>query len=465
MENETITLMAFQASAGAEALEGQMNAIMSMLEDFDQQGNTVAGAAAMMALMGPIEEAHAMLDNITADPDDFLDREEQAMTIGQALRHLRAVTERADQTRLKNPRHKEEREPSREMLGATQTASTVITGLARFSAALGMTGTIQDRSADQDHRWMCFGIGQALIDLSITGMEMTSVMENEKLWAGDPRARNAITARPEFQEYWPEDPEGRFQTAARDLCAEKGIDRVSHQMIRRPGLLKDMSFQTNPANPHELSIHAGFGEEYAIDGLLVRHEGLTHALVFGETYPMGFPASRAIEIADEFAQACRKPGRAPADSGWEEYLETARTARRTAELELHDWSKPQALEFIEFMMEILPEDSEMVQQVMHLISGRDRNVENSLLPYGLTTRPMTGRNDTTRILKLARNAGMRPNQIWELTRFLGVDPEKYGVRRPGIPSETLEAIIEKARELRIPGRIAANLRDELSDES
>ena len=73
---------------------------------------------------------------------------------------------------------------------------------------------------------------------------------------------------------------------------------------------------------------------------------------------------------------------------------------------------------------------------------------------------MTGPNGANRIIKAARRAGLRQTELWKLARTMGLDPDRYGIRRPTLAPEAMDRIAQAARETGIPDNLIAMVREE-----
>jgi hypothetical protein len=122
-------------------------------------------------------------------------------------------------------------------------------------------------------------------------------------------------------------------------------------------------------------------------------------------------------------------------------------------------------DLIESLEEIFPARSDMTMHVMRIITGRDRGVHDLILPEGLATQPMADRNDITRLVKTARKAGLRKTEMWELARFLGMDPGSHGIERPEMDPETAEQVRRAMLTAGIPENAMASVLEELAGEN
>ena len=73
---------------------------------------------------------------------------------------------------------------------------------------------------------------------------------------------------------------------------------------------------------------------------------------------------------------------------------------------------------------------------------------------------MTGPNGANRIIKAARRTGLRQTELWKLARTMGLDPDRYGIRRPTLAPEAMDRIAQAARETGIPDNLIAMVREE-----
>ena len=104
----------------------------------------------------------------------------------------------------------------------------------------------------------------------------------------------------------------------------------------------------------------------------------------------------------------------------------------------------------------------MTMHVMRIITGRDQGVHDLILPPGLATQPMADRNNITKLVGAARKAGLRKTEMWELARFLGMDPESHGIERPEMGPETAEQVGRAMLRAGIPEGAMASVLEELA---
>ena len=260
----------------------------------------------------------------------------------------------------------------------------------------------------------------------------------------------------------PHNPTGPLRTRARDLCREYGIEHPSEEALDRPGVISDLVLSRDPDRRYQLSLEMGVPNYAHVDIVMFRYRDETHIKAVGEPFPRGFPGPTALEIAREFLRMCGEPERRPRDANWREHRETGLSAARAAQAGLHDIYRSNVADLIASLEEIFPPRSDMPMHVMRIITGRDQGVHDLILPLGLATQTMTARNDTTRLVREARKAGLRKTEMWELARFLGIEPGTYGIIRPEMGPETAERVGQAMLTAGIPESAMTSVLEELT---
>ena len=228
-------------------------------------------------------------------------------------------------------------------------------------------------------------------------------------------------------------------------------------------MISDLVLSRDTGRRYQLSLEMGAPNEAHVDIVMFRYRDETHVKTIGEPFPRGFPGPTALEIAREFLRMCGEPERRPRrDADWREHRETGLSAARAAQAGLHDLDRSDVADLIDSLEEIFPPRSDMPMHVMRIITGRDQGVHDLILPLGLATQTMTARNDTTRLVREARKAGLRKTEMWELARFLGIEPGTYGIIRPEMGPETAERVGQAMLTAGIPESAMTSVLEELA---
>ena len=235
-------------------------------------------------------------------------------------------------------------------------------------------------------------------------------------------------------------------------------------MLRRPGIISDAVLTRDQEQRYQLVTDIVPQPHDIIDAVIFNYAGRTYLKTIGEPFPKGFPHPTALEIAQEFLQRCSQPGGETEASELQKHRQTAMDAMKLAQLQLHCLTAEAASNFMLRLNDALPENSDMVNHVMRLITARDNSAQDLLLRGRLHTSPILDRNANTKFIKAARSAGLRPAALWEIAMFLNLNPQDYGISRPTLSPEALRELALAADEAGIPGHIVTMVSQETAED-
>ena len=460
---EIIPITTNQLRAAAIAVAVRMETVSDLAERFDEQQDATGIVGCILALTELISEKDDLTANIVQNPEDPHSQEEWEDARAHAQEMMEGEARRLDDVRYRDssPRLTE---PSEDQIAAAGLAGSVMAALAHIAAAGRLGRVMADQREEDGARWAAFGIAQGMAHETPDWEEIDEAMERPE-WASAPGVRDEIKKLMCGPADHPHSPSGPLRTRARDLCREYGIEHPSEEALDRPGVISDLVLSRDPGRRYQLSLEMGAPNEAHADIVMFRYRDETHVKAVGEPFPRGFPGPTALEIAREFLRMCREPGRRPQGADWRGLRETGLSAARAAQAGLHDLDRSDVGDLLTSLEEIFPERSDMTMHVMRIITGRDQGVHNLILPRGLATQTMAVRNDTTRLVRAARKAGLRKTEMWELARFLGIEPGTYGIGRPEMDTETAERVERAMLTAGIPESAMASVLEELAGEN
>ena len=452
-----------QLWVAAIAMTAKMETISDLAERFDEQQDVTGIVSCILAITELINEKDALTANVAQKPEDPYSEEEWENTRAQAQEMMEREAHRSDDVRYRDSSHHPP-EPSEGEIAAAGLALSVMAALAHIAAAERLGQIMADQDEQDGARWSAFGIAQAMAHETPDWEEIEDAMERPE-WTAAPGVRDEIRKLICGPADHPHNPCGPLRTRARDLCREYGIEHPSEEALDRPGVISDLVLSRDPGRRYQLSLEMGAPNESFVDVVMFRYRDETYVKTVGEPFPRGFPGPTALEIAREFLRMCAEPGRQPDGAGWRMHRETGLSAARAAQAGLHDLDRSNVGDLIESLEEIFPERSDMTMHVMRIITGRDQGVQDIILPRGLATQPLARRNDITRLVSAARKAGLRKTEMWELARFLGMDPGSHGIERPEMDPETAERVGRAMLTAGIPESAMSSVLEELAGEN
>ncbi len=460
---EIITITTKQLQVAAIAMAARMAIVSDLAERFDEQQDVTGMVGCMLAIMELISEKDALTANIAQNPKDPHSQEEWEDARAQAQEMMEREAHRSDDVRYRagGPHLPG---PSEGQIAAAGLAVSVIAALAHIAAAERLGRIMADQGEEDGGRWSAFGIAQGMAHETLDWEEIDDAMERPE-WASAPGVRDEIRKLMCGPADHPHNPAGPLRTRARDLCREYGIEHPSEEALDRPGVISDLVLYRDPGRRYQFSMEIWALDEAYADIVMFRYRDETYVKTVGEPFPRGFPGPTALEIAREFLRMCAEPGLQPDGAGWRRHRETGLSAARAAQAGLHDLDPSEVGDLLASLEEIFPERSDMTMHVMRIITGRDQGVHDLILPRGLTTQTMAVRNETTRLVKAARKAGLRKTEMWEFARFLGIEPGKYGIVRPEMDPETAERVERAMLTAGIPESAMASVLEELAGEN
>ena len=456
---EIIPITTDQLRVAAIAVAARMETISDLAERFDEQQDVTGIVGCILAITELISEKDALTANIAQKPEDPHSQEEWEDARAQAQEMMEREAHRSDDVRYRDssPRLPE---PSEGQIAAAGLAVSVMAALAHIAAAGRLGRIMADQGEEDGARWSAFGIAQSMSHETPDWEEIDDAMERPE-WASAPGVRDEIRKLMCGPADHPHNPAGPLRTRARDLCREYGIEHPS-EALDRPGVISDLALSRDPGRRYQLSLEIGAPNEAYADIVMFRYRDETHIKTVDEPFPRGFPGPTALEIAREFLRMCREPGRLPQGADWRGLRETGLSA---AQAGLHDLDRSDVGDLLTSLEEIFPARSDMTMHVMRIITGRDQGVHDLILPRGLATQPMAVRNETTRLVRAARKAGLRKMEMWEFARFLGIEPGTYGIGRPEMDPETAERVGRAMLTAGIPESAMASVLEELAGEN
>ena len=462
MPQDSMRITTSQLRVAAIALTARIEIVSDLAERFDEQQDVTGIVGCILAITELLSEKEDLTANIAQDPEDPHSQEEWEDALAQAQEMMERENHRTDDVRYRgdtaNPPEASEGE-----VAAAGLAASVISVMAYITAAERLGRIMADQGEEDEARWSAFGIAQGMAHETPDWEEIDNAMEAPE-WASAPGVREEIRKLMCEPADHPHSPTGPLRTRARDLCHEYGIEHPSEDALDRPGVISDLVLSRDPGRRYQLSLEMGVPNDAHVDIVMFRYRDETHLKAIGEPFPRGFPGPTALEIAREFLRMCGEPERRPRDANWREHRETGLSAARAAQAGLHDIYRSDVADLIASLEEIFPPRSDMPMHVMRIITGRDQGVHDLILPLGLATQTMTARNDTTRLVREARKAGLRKTEMWELARFLGIEPGTYGIIRPEMGPETAERVGQAMLTAGIPESAMTSVLEELTGE-
>ena len=460
MPQDIIRITTSQLRVAAIAMTARIEIVSDLAEKFDEQQEVTGIVGCILAITEILSEKEDLTANIAQDPEDSHSQEEWENALVQAREMMDRENHRTDDVRYRGdaPNSPEVYEGE---VAAAGLAASVISVMAYINGVERLGRIMTDQGEEDGARWSAFGIAQGMAH-SIPGWEIIDNTMETPAWTSAPGVRDEIRKLMCEPADHPQSPTGPLRTRARELCREYGIEHPSEEALDRPGVISDLVISRDPDRRYQLSLEMGAPNDSHVDIVMFRYREETHVKAIREPFPRGFPGPTALEIAREFLRMCGEPERRPEDADWRGHRETGLSAARAAQAGLHDLDRSDVADLIASLEEIFPPRSDMPMHVMRIITGRDQGVHDLILPLGLATQTMTARNDTTRLIREARKAGLRKTEMWELARFLGIEPGTYGIIRPEMGPETAERVGQAMLTAGIPESAMTSVLEELA---
>ena len=462
MPQDIIRITTSQLRVAAIAMTARIEIVSDLAEKFDEQQEVTGIVGCILAITEILSEKEDLTANIAQDPEDSHSQEEWENALVQAREMMDRENHRTDDVRYRGdaPNSPEVYEGE---VAAAGLAASVISVMAYINGVERLGRIMTDQGEEDGARWSAFGIAQGMAH-SIPGWEIIDNTMETPAWTSAPGVRDEIRKLMCEPADHPQSPTGPLRTRARELCREYGIEHPSEEALDRPGVISDLVISRDPGRRYQLSLEMGAPNDSHVDIVMFRYREETHVKAIREPFPRGFPGPTALEIAREFLRMCGEPERRPEDADWRGHRETGLSAARAAQAGLHDLDRSDVADLIASLEEIFPPRSDMPMHVMRIITGRDPGVHDLILPLGLAIQAMAARNDTTRMVRAARRAGLKNTEMWELARFLGIEPGTYGITRPEMGPETAERVGQAMLAAGIPESAMTSVLEELAGE-
>ena len=436
------------------ALEAKMEAIVDLSETFHQKQDMIGSVACILNMVRPLglEEDFPETERHTGEPGT--DQTHRDTIIQEAITKLEAIRQRTEAHRHTG---NEFGQPTPQNISDAQIAGMAIEQFSNAQAIRALTDFINNQDAHPQTRWGAYGLATGIAIEAGVPVRLEAIGNRTDWHAAGAKETiiDLMNSTQNQQGNWRDN----LHQAAKQICAQYGIDQPSDDMLERPGVVSDVIQLRDPEQRYELTTDLMPEAEEYIDGVVFKYRDLTYIKTIREPFPEGFPAPTAAEIAEQYLSRCTHPRRNPGDTDWDYYTQAGLTALRRAQLQLHSISPDSMAKFVNKIQELLPPDSEMVRHIMTIVTSRDDDLQNALLQGHYHTSAITDPNNANRIIKAARRAGFS-TELWELAKLLGIEPDNYGITKPTLEQKTMDQIAKAAKESGIPGHIVTTIRAE-----
>ena len=460
MPQDSMRITTSQLRIAAIALTARIEIVSDLAVRFDEQQDVTGIVGCILAITELLSEKEDLTANIAQDPEDPHSQEEWEDALVQAQEMMDRENHRTDDVRYRGdaPNSPEVYEGE---VAAAGLAASVISVMGYITAAERLGRIMADQGEEDGARWAAFGVAHGMTH-SIPSWEIIDNTMETPAWTSAPGVRDEIRKLMCEPSDHPQSPTGPLRTRARVLCREYGIEHPSEEALDRPGVISDLVISRDPGRRYQLSLEMGAPNDSHVDIVMFRYRDETHVKTIGEPFPRGFPGPTALEIAREFLRMCGEPERRPEDADWRGHRE-AGTQRRPGRTGRTPRPRPLGRGGPHRQP-----GGDLPAQKRHA-HARDEDhhrpgpgVHDLILPLGLATQTMTARNDTTRLVREARKAGLRKTEMWELARFLGIEPGNYGIIRPEMGPETAERVGQAMLTAGIPESAMTSVLEELA---
>ena len=335
------------------ALEAKIEAIVDLSETFHQKQDMIGSVACILNMVRPLglEEDFPETERHTGEPGT--DQAHRDTIIQEAITKLEAIRQRTEGHRHTG---NEFGQPTPQNISDAQVASMAIEQFSNAQAIRALTDFINNQDAHPQIRWSAYGLATGIAIEAGVPVRLEAI-GNRTDWhtAG---ARETIIDLMNSTQNQQGNWRDNLHQAARQICAQYGIDQPSDDMLERPGVVGDVIQLRDPEQRYELTADLMPDIEAFIDGVVFKYRDLTYIKTIREPFPEGFPAPTAAEIAGQYLSRCshprKNPGGSPGDTDWDYYTQAGLTALRRAQLQLHSISPDSMAKFVNKIQELLP---------------------------------------------------------------------------------------------------------------
>ena len=431
----------------ATALTAQMDSITDSLAKFAERNDFVGYMGATMSAVSTLQEMN-----------DFLEESGKPAGSEEALKLLEEAANAMDATTYEGEKPNQ---PTPEDISITSLTGQIVQSIAWTRVNQAMTTLIADPNQDAGVRWAALAIGTGMTHQRPNSEDIEDCFEQAE-WDHHPETRETLREILPAPEDDPSRLDGDFRAATMALFRHHGVDNVTDDILQRPGVISDLTIYMNPSKDYQLSLEMGVPSESHTDAVLFKHDGGIWIKSMAEPFPKGFSAETAMKIAGDFLHLCQQPDRQPEDADWNELRRTGISAFKAARLGLHDVTHEAFAVLATCLTELINhQQRDLPKHMMQTLCGGDQDLQRHLLQGHLTTMQTMDDNHVNRMVKLARRGGMGNAELWTLINLTGAQPEQYGVTRPALDENLIEALHAVAGNSEIPEHVLTLLIEEM----
>ena len=305
--------------------------VTKLAEAFAQQQEVVGLTAAALALMDIKQELAEMLDTTLVRDSDPTPPETREAIRASIAADLNNIQERQNNTSITGIQPDQ---PTDNQIAAAEVLGHATTCIINADVTEALAEMMEEQDISPHLRWDLFAFAQYIAD-SLPSDSYLHETFNSPALRIFPHLQHVLADQIGETENSISRTKAKLEQAARTLCRNSGIDEVSDSILNRPGLLRTLSNAADEAKPTFLSIDLHPDHPSFIDGILITHQGRSHAFILGESFPTGFPKELAEHIGRHFLEAIEQQDQLPPDTPWDLYRDKAEHLIRQAQADQH----------------------------------------------------------------------------------------------------------------------------------
>ena len=200
--------------------------------------------------------------------------------------------------------------------------------------------------------------------------------------------------------------------------------------------------------------HLPTGDEGYVAYVLYIHRGQKHVQAVADPYPKGFPADQAVghmEAALEYLeQQEHAHDERPPELQWCGFRELIQARMDAAMMELHDVSQADLLCIIDTAKRLKLPHGARIALIEAATNWEPDIAELILNGTGHANPRMATRQQASRIIKAARQAGLDDYKLADMAEYLGYEDTQLGIAKPKVSRHALKQIEQAGRTAGLP---------------